>query len=135
MMPDEILVVFTDQTDLWWLKFLRRGFRHCFILIRFADVWISVDALAHKTEVMRIDIPDHFSLMQWLENQGETVIKTQITPAKLKPYSPSFFTCVENVKRIIGIRKPFIITPWRLYKFLTAHNEKEIKNGKRYISS
>lgn len=135
MMPDEILVVFSDQTDLWWLKFLRRGFRHCFILIRFADMWISIDALAHKTEVMRIDIPDFVTLKQWLENQGEIVIKYHITPTKFKPCWPSVFSCVESVKRIIGIRNLFILTPWQLYKFINLQIEKEIKNGKRYISS
>lgn len=135
MMPDEILVVFSDQTDLWWLKILRRGFRHCFILMRFADVWISIDALAHKTEIMRIDIPDSFYLKQWLENQGETVVFVPLSRAKIKPLWPSIFSCVESVKRIMGIRKPFIMTPWQLYKFINHQQEKEIQNGKCYLSS
>lgn len=28
--PDA-LVVFSDNTDLWWLRWLKPGFRHCFI--------------------------------------------------------------------------------------------------------
>lgn len=135
MMPDEILVVFSDQTDLWWLRFLRRGFRHCFILIRFADIWISIDALAHKTEVMRIDVPDCFSLQKWLESQGDTVIHCPDFKTRIKPLWPTAFTCVEAVKRAIGIRQTFIITPWQLYKFITREIEKEIKNGKRHLSS
>jgi hypothetical protein len=135
MMADEILVVFCDHTDLWWLKFLRRGFRHCFILLRFADIWISIDALAHKTEIVRIDLPDLINLKQWLETNGDIVIKCPISKAKEKPIGPSVFSCVESVKRIIGIRKPLIITPWQLYKFITTQNEKEIDNGKSYISS
>lgn len=118
MMPDEIFVVFTDQTDLWWLKFLRRGFRHCFIIMRFADIWISVDALAHKTEIMRIDLPDGFNLPQWLEAQGDSVIQHHIQPPKLKPLWPAIFSCVETVKRSLGLRRPFIFTPWQLYQFL-----------------
>jgi len=124
MMPDEILVVFSDHTDLWWLKHLRRGFRHCFILIRFADIWICLDALAHKTELMRIDIPDTVHLMKWLENQGETVVRYKIQPSLKKPLYPSLFTCVEAVKRTLGLRKPFILTPWQLYKFLILENER-----------
>jgi hypothetical protein len=135
MMADEILVVFCDHTDLWWLKFLRRGFRHCFILLRFADIWISIDALAHKTEIVRIDLPDLINLKQWLETNGDIVIKCPISKAKEKPIGPSVFSCVESVKRIIGIRKQLIITPWQLYKFITTQNEKEIDNGKSYISS
>lgn len=124
MMPDEIFVVFTDQTDLWWLKFLRRGFRHCFIIMRFADIWISMDALAHKTEIMRIDLPDGFNLPQWLENQGDLVIRHSPRSTVLKPLWPAFFSCVEAVKRTLGLRKPFMITPWQLYQFLKLQNER-----------
>lgn len=124
MMPDEILVVFTDQTDLWWLTFLRRGFRHCFIIMRFADVWISVDALAHKTEIMRIELPDGFQLARWLESQGDTAVPCPLPTPQLKPLWPSIFSCVEAVKRTLGLRKPFIFTPWQLYRFLKIQNER-----------
>lgn len=124
MMPDDVYVVFTDQTDLWWLKFLRHGFRHCFVLIRFADIWISVDALAHKTEVMRLDVPDSFSIVGWLESQGDRVIHVPIQPNKATPLCPSLFSCVENVKRILGVRAPFIMTPWQLFKYLKTLKER-----------
>ncbi len=124
MMPDEILVVFTDQTDLWWLKFLRRGFRHCFIILRFADVWISLDPLAHKTEIMRIDLPDGFDLRRWLESQGDLVLRFSGKSPELKPLWPCFFTCVEAVKRTLGVRNPFILTPWQLYRFLKTDHER-----------
>ena len=123
-MPDEILVVFTDQTDLWWLAFLRRGYRHCFLLIRFDNIWISVDALAHKTEIMRIDIPDSFSLIKWFESQGDSVVRCPTIQTKLKPLWPSAFSCVEAVKRVLGVQKFFIFTPWQLYKFLRKSNER-----------
>jgi len=124
MMPDEIFVVFTDQTDLWWLKFLRRGFRHCFIILRFADIWISMDALAHKTEVMRIDLPDGFNLPKWLESQGDLVVICPKHPAKPQALWPSIFSCVEAVKRVLGLREAFILTPWQLYKFLKTSSER-----------
>ena len=118
MMPDEMMVVFTDQTDLWWLRHLRRGFRHCFILLRFGDTWFSVDALSHKTEIMRIDLPDHFKLVGWLESQGETVVTCRKFSETRKLLWPAAFTCVESVKRILGIHQPFIFTPWQLYQFI-----------------
>lgn len=124
MMPDEIFVVFTDQTDLWWLQFLRRGFRHCFVVMRFSDIWISMDALAHKTEIMRIDLPDSFNLPQWLESQGDCVVSYPKQPVILKPLWPSFFSCVEAVKRSLGLRQSFILTPWQLYKFLKTLHER-----------
>jgi hypothetical protein len=124
MMPDDVYVVFTDQTDLWWLKFLRHGFRHCFVLIRFADIWISVDALAHKTEIMRIDVPDSFSIVGWLESQGERVVKAIPQSQNMTPLCPSFFSCVENVKRILGLRASSVVTPWQLFKYLKKCEER-----------
>jgi len=35
---------------------------------------------------------------------------------KQAPWMP--FSCVEAVKRVLGIHKSFILTPWQLYRFL-----------------
>lgn len=124
-MPDEYLVVFTDHTDIRWLKILRRGFRHCFVLIRFADIWISIDPLMHKTDVMRLDIPDSISLKKWFEEQGDTVIEIKvISTTKPKPLPLAPFSCVEAVKRVLGIRQAYIFTPYQLYKFLKKKENK-----------
>lgn len=135
MMPDEIHVVFTDQTDLWWLKFLRRGYRHCFVLIRFADIWITVDALAHKTEIMRIDLPDVFTLIGWMESQGDRVVRVPVIKGIDKPLLPSLFSCVESVKRVIGIRAPLVMTPWQLFNHLNRLQERNYSHGKCRLSS
>ena len=127
-MPDSILVVFTDQTDLWWLRVLRRGFRHCFVILRFADIWISVDALAHKTEVMRLDLPDAFDLRRWFESQGDHVISVPVPPLSVSPKCllPAAFSCVENVKRVVGIQSCFILTPWQLFRHFQTILRKDI---------
>lgn len=31
----ECYVVFADNTSLWWLKLLKPGFRHCYVILRF----------------------------------------------------------------------------------------------------
>ena len=41
-------------------------------------------------------------------------------PKTAAPWGP--FTCVEAVKRVLGVRARFILTPWRLYKFLREQN-------------
>jgi hypothetical protein len=134
MMPDEYYVVFTDQTDLWWLKFLRHGFRHCFVLIRMADIWLSVDALAHKTEIMRIDMPDTFNMIKWLEGQGDIVVNIKPQTTQQKPLGPALFSCVEHVKRLIGIRAAGVITPWQLYNYLSKEIERK-NYGQHHLTS
>ena len=44
-------VVFSGQTEISWLKFLRPGFRHCYVLINDGERWTSIDPLSHITEV------------------------------------------------------------------------------------
>ena len=49
------LVVFSDTTDLWWLKFLKSGFRHCFVIIKFSDLerdrWVALDPMLHHWQM------------------------------------------------------------------------------------
>ncbi|MBL8637042.1 MAG: hypothetical protein JNN09_00905 [Alphaproteobacteria bacterium] len=112
-------VVFSDETDLPFLKCLRRGFRHCFVVIRDRGHWISYDPLAHYTELFWVDVPETFDLLGWLSEQGMTVIKvpSSLCP-KQKILPPMMFTCVEAVKRMIGLRGWWILTPWQLYAAL-----------------
>lgn len=118
-MPDEIYVVFTDQTDIRVLRFLRRGFRHCYVLFCFDGLWICVDPLLHKTEVMRLDLPENFTLQQWLEQQGDRVVRVTKTEPEPRILFPMPISCVESIKRILGLQRAAIITPWQLYKYLT----------------
>lgn len=119
MRQQKVWVVFSDQTDIRWLKILKRGYRHCFVLIHDGMRWITLDPLSHRMEVVAHDTPHDFDLPSWLSGQGFVVVRSRIneddrpTPAPLMP-----FTCVEAVKRFLGIRSRFIITPWQLCEYL-----------------
>lgn len=114
-------VVFSGQTDLPWLWVLRRGFRHCFVILRANDKWISIDPLAHKTEVGLHSLPSDFDLPSWLKNRGLTVIETDVRQAPKQSAPPMLFTCVEMVKRILGMHDWRILTPWQLYRRLNHY--------------
>lgn len=112
------LVVFSDQTDLWWLKCLRRGFRHCFVVLRLGDKWVAIDPMAHVLEVSLPDLPDAFDLAAWFRRSGLSVVETRVRPPVRRTYPPLYLSCVEVVKRILGLRCPFVITPAQLYRHL-----------------
>lgn len=114
-----VWVVFSDETDLGFLKVLRRGFRHCFVVIRDQGCWLSCDPLAHVTELSVLNVPEDFDVLNWLRKQGMIVVKVspQIRP-KHKILPPMLFTCVEAVKRLIGLREWWVLTPWQLYRAL-----------------
>lgn len=112
------LVVFSGETDIPWLKVLRPGFRHCFIILKASDRWISIDPLAHMTCIDLHDVSVDDDLGGLLGENGLTVVETHLREADPVPSPPMLCTCVEMVKRILGIQSARIVTPWQLYKHL-----------------
>lgn len=115
-------VVFSGQTDLPWLRFLKPGFRHCFVLLNDGKHWVSFDPLSNYTDIAVQHVPAGFDLPGWLKNRGHKVASATLkrTP---KPAPFMLFTCVEAVKRVLGLREKFIFTPWQLYCHLTQQGE------------
>lgn len=121
----EAWVVFSAQADLRWLKILKSGFRHCAVLLNDGDNWITVDPLSNYTDILVHKVPVDFDLPGWMCQRGHKVVKASIDKVPT-PAPWSLFSCVEVVKRILGIHKRFIFTPWQLYRHLTknAQNSK-----------
>lgn len=122
-------VVFSGETDFKWLKILKPGFRHCFVLLHDGSHWISVDPLSNHMEVQIHHMPPDFDLPLWLEDRGQTVFPAALCRTKKKAAPLMMFSCVEAVKRILGIHKRFIITPWQLYHYLSTQHAQPVHRG------
>lgn len=112
-------VVFTGQADLPWLKLLKPGFRHCFVALHDGRHWLTLDPLSPHMEAQIHNLPPEFDLPRLLKAEGLTVIRTKLHHDHRRPAPLMLFTCVEAVKRILGIHNRFILTPWQLYCHLT----------------
>ena len=112
-------VVFSGQTEISWLKFLKPGFRHCYVLINDGERWTSIDPLSHVTEIsVHHHVPAEFDLPTWLSARGNRVVKAPLNRDVTKAAPFMLFTCVEAVKRVLGIHRRGIVTPWQLYRHL-----------------
>lgn len=113
-------VVFTDHTDLAWLRLLRPGFRHCFAVVQVDGAWVIVDPLSHWTTLRVVPELAGWQPEPWFRHLGLTVVAAAaVEPApRLAPWRP--YTCVEAVKRLLGLRLPGVFTPWQLYRALVA---------------
>lgn len=113
-----VWVVFSDETDIRLLKILKHGFRHCFMIMRDGDVWVLVDPRANKTDIEILRYPAHFNVPRFFQNNGKTVTKVTVNepPRAIAPLMP--FSCVETIKRCLGIHRRFIVTPYQLYRHL-----------------
>jgi hypothetical protein len=127
MTPSEedqkIWVVFCDAPRFWYIRFLKAGFRHCFIVLKTKEAWVTIDPLLTHMAVMTHPVIGGFDVPSFLARQGMHVIRI-LNPKKSGhrgwiqwPFL-SLCTCVGLVKRMLGIWMPFVLTPHALYRTL-----------------
>jgi hypothetical protein len=120
--PREAWVCFTGETELWWLRALKKGFRHCFVIARNAEHWLAIDPLSPHLEITILPIPHAFDLPHWLQQNGVTLSKANIRRDQHKSAPLFICSCVEVIKRFLGIHNRSIVTPHQLYQFLLQQN-------------
>lgn len=116
--PIKVWVIFSGKTDLGYLKFLKPGFRHCYALIHDGTYWITMDPLASHTEIKVQDVDGSFDLPNFYRSQGDIVLQAPVKHQFQKQAPPGIFSCVEAIKRLIGLHKIFVITPHQLYRHI-----------------
>ena len=115
----ECYVVFADNTSLWWLKLLKPGFRHCYVILRLYKTgrWLELNPLSNQFLAAIYDYPPDFDFPGYIRTRRNVrLCRVEIAAAPPKCAPLSFFTCVEFVKRVIGLHDCFIHTPWQLYQ-------------------
>ncbi len=119
-------IVFSGETDIAWLKIFKAGFRHCFVLLNDGERWMSIDPISPYLDVQVYHhISTDFNLPNWLESRGHKIIQSKINKKHKTPAPWMVVTCVELVKRVLGLHKRFIFTPWQLYCFLSKQNNEQ----------
>lgn len=111
-------VVFCARTDLAWLRVLRPGFRHCFLALNDGRHWLTLDPLATYTEVAVQPVPADFDLPDWYRAEGHIVVPAAVDRGRARPAPWAPYTCVEAVKRALGIHDRWLLTPYQLYRHL-----------------
>ncbi len=110
-------LVFTDHGSgpLAWL--LRRGFRHCFVILATDGFAVTLDPLLHRAELRVIDGPLE-PVLERLEANGAT-----ITPIAVQPSRRSWrgADCMRMAKRLLGLSPWAAATPYGLYKILQSN--------------
>lgn len=126
------IVVFSGNTAIPWLRFLRPGFRHCYAVAESQGQWFVYNPASHQTAVHALGKFPSGLLIEWLLAEGHTVVMCRIEKAahRVAPVRP--YTCVEALKRLLGVRAKWVFTPWQLYKYLIniKNMKKNYKNEK-----
>ncbi len=122
----EAWVGFCNNTGLAWLKLLKPGFRHCFAVVRISGQWLVYDPLSHHTRLDLAGSDD--AVLDYLAERGCRLVPVRLNPPEPRPVPWRPFTCVEAVKRLIGLRAGGVLTPWQLYKHLYIWKTQGEKN-------
>jgi hypothetical protein len=114
-----VLVVFADHAGCPWLRPLRRGFRHCFVVLRAGPVWLACEPLKDRIELDALQLCADFDLAAFYRAQGHRVlVGERDSPRARRRFALAPLTCVTVVKRLLGIDAPWVWTPWQLYAHL-----------------
>ena len=117
------LVVFTDQTDASWLRWLKPGYRHCFVIVRDSQgEWIACDWLKGRFALRAYGPCSALDLEARFARRGHRVVA--VMEAGLRPATARAFlrplTCVEVAKQCLGIATVRPLTPYGLFRLLAA---------------
>lgn len=107
-------VIFTDDSGHWWSRFLKPGIRHCYVVKPDRDRLLVLCRSTMEYEAYTTKLED-------IDKNG-IIISCKAKPARR--WLLCVNTCVGYTKQILGINKPFIWTPYQLYKYLKVTNEK-----------
>lgn len=115
----QALVVFEDRTDARVLRWLKPGFRHCFCLTGEGTLWTLCDPLKSRLALATVSGLESAELAEHFATGGRTVLLGTVADAT-PPGRPSLrpVTCVEIVKRLVGLRAARVATPHQLYRRL-----------------
>ncbi len=119
----EAIVAFSGRTDLPLLKLLRPGFRHCFAAVQSTDACLLVEPLAHRLEISAHPHLTVQDLADAYRRLGLRVVRVHPKPVLRRPAHFRPFSCVELIKRLLGLRMPFVVTPRQLYLRLNSIQE------------
>lgn len=117
----QALVCFSNGAgDYDWLcRWLKPGYRHCWIAARTEGGWILIDPRSHWLEVTWL-APATYDLAAFYCAEGVEAVPVEIQEPPRHGYPIFLWTCVETVKRALGIRAWWCWTPYQLRRLLNG---------------
>lgn len=113
--PRRALVVFHGEGCGFWPWLCgREGFRHCFVALNDGRAWIEVDPRGDGLHV-EAEMSADWDLAAHYRALGYGVIETFVRTERRRYRAPWAFTCVEAVKRVLGVHGWLVWTPYQLY--------------------
>ena len=109
-----LAIVVFGSSSLRYLQVLKTGYQHCSVITQDYGLWHMMDPLSNGTHITVLGEARPEEIVQSFRDDGYDAIAVQRASPKYKemPWSP--YTCVEAVKRVLGMHNRWVVTPWQL---------------------
>lgn len=113
-----LAIVAFGASSLPYLQVLKPGYQHCLVATQASGQWHLLDPLSNGMEVMMLgDVTPREIIALFCDRGCDAVAVQRRAPVmRTMPLAP--FTCVEAVKRVLGIHARWVMTPWQLRRYL-----------------
>lgn len=114
-------IVFEHGDMPWRLaKLLKPGFRHCWAVRYDGHEWIMFHPHLGYTDIQVVAAGPGCTIFDIVPAGYSAIIQVNAWQkvGRIRQLLPTFFTCVEQIKALLGIRAGFVFTPWQLFKLL-----------------
>lgn len=133
------LILFIDIPRVHWIDKLlptKKGFRHV-ALLGFgpnAPGWVFMDWRGDRCDIHAFTDEQVSRVYDFVSVQSGTVVgywPANEKGVKFRPRIFPFWTCVQAVKHVLGIRARWVFTPQALHRWLLRHGAFEISVRRR----
>ena len=113
-------IIFEPRRTAYWVdRFLDLRFSHVSAVKWDGFNWIAVTPLSGYTSVEVLPFFNQTDLKHIVKNRRYVKVETICHSTRLRiPWFISTYSCVDEIKGLLGIRNPLIITPLQLYRYL-----------------
>lgn len=114
------LVYEDSPIETFYGKWLKKGFQHVTAYKFTGFFWLKMDFSLGYSDFDVLCYDWHDSIKDVLSGQTYQYVEVWREPRYRVRSIVAPWTCVEAMKSLLGIREPFILTPWQLYKHVEA---------------
>lgn len=125
-----LAIVAFGPSSLKLLRRLKSGYQHCLVATQSGGQWQLLDPLSNGMEIMTLGTLTPQEVIAAFRDCGCDALAVQRRPPVMRTMPLAPLTCVEAVKRVLGIRARRVLTPWQLRKYLIGR-----RRGRGGISS
>ena len=116
-------------------RFLKPGFRHCFIFYRGEQCWLMLNPTRWFLHIMELSCIPSDPFPNYLKSNHPEITILKVV-SRLDDTGTMYFrplTCVSHTAYIIGLTKRFVFTPYQLYRCLLRGNNPNITHVQEII--